>query len=136
MNDKGKMIRSFVLGFFLGGALVYTGIHFYQHYCADHHDLWGRHRKLDSKRILEKLNKELDLNAEQKTQVEKILESKLPKIKELRETVRPQFSAIRESIQTEIRGILQPEQQAKFDRLVENFEKRRKEWEDKMDAGK
>lgn len=135
MNDKGKIVRSFILGFVLGGALVYTGIHFYRHYCKGQ-ILWGRHHRFDSKKMLEKLSKELDLNANQRAQVEKILESNLPKFKELKESVRPKFDAIRESIQKEIRALLNPEQQIKFNKLVEDFEKRREKWEERRDQGR
>jgi len=133
MNNPDRSVRSFILGFLLGGVLVYTGIHFYQHYCLDRHRT-DEPRSLDSKRILEKLSKKLDLSAEQKVQVEKILESKLPKIKELRETVRPQFDAVRKAIRTEIRENLQLAQQVKFDQMVEENEKRRKEREDRTDG--
>lgn len=130
MNNKGKIVWSFLLGFVLGGAVVFTGIHFCHHYGMGH-PFWGR--PFSSKKILQKLSRELDLSAEQKTQVEKILESNLPKFKTLRESIRPQLAAIRQSIQTEIRAVLKPEQQTKFNKLVQDFEKRRQEWEESQE---
>lgn len=133
MNNKWKVINSFVLGMILGGALVYTGIHFFRHHWTEHGE---RHHEFKSKRILAKLSKELNLSAQQITQVEKILELGLPKMNALRESVRPQISAIRKSINEEIRAILEPEQQEKFKKIVEDFEMRRKKREERADSGK
>ena len=135
MNDKGKAARSFVLGLLLGGALVFTSFHFCRHHWGGR-GFWGRHEGFNSQRIFEKLNKELGLSAEQKVQVEKILETQLPKIKELRKTVRPRFDAVREQIQTEIHAVLKPDQIVKYNKIVAEFEKHRKDMEDKMEHGK
>lgn len=135
MNDKKRIVLTFILGFILGGAIVFTGIHFCRHYRLNR-ALWAHHGGFDSKESLKKLSKNLDLNAEQKVEVEKILAAYLPKFKELRESVRPQFTAIRESMQNEIRNILKPEQRTKFNKMVEDFENSRKKWKEKMDRDK
>ena len=131
MSDKARMIRSFFLGLILGGVLTYTGLHCYRHHWR--HGYWGPHPEFGSKRILDKFTRELNLSAEQKSKVEKILESHMPKMKTLRDSVRPQFNALRESIQTEIRAVLRPDQLAKFDKIVQDFKMKRKEWEEKRD---
>ena len=135
MNEKVRFIRSFVLGFVLGGSAVYTGIHF-----CRHHGMrgapWESRGGFHSKKMLEKMSEELDLTPEQKVLVEKILAANLPKFKELKESVRPKFSAVRSALQAEIRAVLKPEQQAKFDKLVGEFENRRKMWEEKRNSEK
>ena len=135
MNDKKIVVRSFILGLILGGALSFTGLHCYRRHRMDG-GLWGRHGHFDSKKLLEKFTKELDLSAEQKSQVEKILETNLPKMKALRETVRPQFKAIGESLQSEIRAVLKPDQLPKFNKMAAEYEARRKEREEKRDGEK
>jgi hypothetical protein len=99
MNEKRKVVLSFLLGFTLGGALVYTGVHYCRHYWRmDHHGFWGgRHKEFSSEKILERFGKKLDLTADQKVEIGKILDSKLKKLTELRDKIRPQFKALRES---------------------------------------
>jgi Spy/CpxP family protein refolding chaperone len=124
MNEKMKFLISFLLGLVLGGALFYTGMHFCRHHWKG--DPSRMNREHDPKKMLEKLSKELGLSADQKVQVEKIFESKMVKIKDLREKVRPQFEAVRKAIDAEIRAVLTPEQQVKFEVLVKQFEEHRK----------
>ena len=73
-------------------------------------------------RLLERFSSKLDLTAEQKTQVAAILETKRQKIKALRSEIHPKFEEIRYSTNEEIRKLLAPRQQEKFDKL-------RSEWE-------
>lgn len=125
MSEKLKFVRSFVLGFLLGGALVYTGLHVFRHHWKPHR-MWDSHRQIRPAKLVEKLNRKLDLGAEQKVQIEKILETQLGKMKKLKDNVHPQFKAIWTESRTKIRAVLKPEQQGKFDKMVEDFEKRRK----------
>ena len=129
MSEKRKIAWSFILGLVLGGALVFTGNHFCRHYGRMGLGFRGWHRDLTAKRILDKFGKKLNLDPDQRAKIELILDAKLKKMKELRETVKPQFKSLRESTQAEIRALLRPDQQAKFDEIARDFEKRREKME-------
>ena len=124
MSEKANLLRSFILGLIVGGALAVTGLHFYRHHW--HMGREGRH-EFDSQRLLEKFSGKLDLDADQKSRVEKILNADLPKMKALRDAAKLQFKAIRQSMQTEIRSALRPDQTERFDKMVQDYEKRREE---------
>ena len=130
MNEKKKVVVSFVLGLVLGGAVVYTGLHFCYTHWKDH-AIKGFYGGFDSQRMLDKLTHKLDLNLEQKVQIEKILESKFPKMKEIKESVRPELDALRKSLQTEIRSVLDSDQQKQFDEIIVKYEERKLKWKEK-----
>lgn len=67
--------------------------------------------------LLNKFSSKLDLTPEQRTQVAAILEEKRQKIDGLRSQFQPQFESVRNSTRDEIRKILNPDQQKKFDVL-------------------
>jgi len=77
--------------------------------------------------ILERFNKELRLSAEQKAQVAAIFDAKHPQMVALQDEMKPKFEALQSSAQTEIRKILDPGQQIKFDALNTKMEARWKE---------
>lgn len=79
-------------------------------------------------RKVEHLDSKLDLTDEQKSRVESIIESKHQQAKAIFEESRPKMEALKKSTDTEIRAILTPEQQAKFDKLAADREAKHKEW--------
>lgn len=85
-------------------------------------------------RKVEHLDSKLDLTDEQKTRVESILESKHQQAKAIFEESRPKLQALKKSTDTEIRAILTPDQQAKFDKLAAEKEAKHKEWKAKKAA--
>lgn len=134
MSDKNKKIWTFLTGLVLGGALMYTGLHFCSHY--DWAGSWMKPPKHGSKKLAERFNRELDLTPDQKIKVEAILESHMKKMKDMRDSMRPRFDEDREAVRTEVRVLLTPEQQVKFDKMNAEFEARRKKWQEKRDRGK
>jgi Spy/CpxP family protein refolding chaperone len=85
-------------------------------------------------RKVEHLDSKLDLTDEQKTRVESILESKHSQAKTIFEESRPKMEALRKSTDTEIRAILTPEQQVKFDKFALERQEKHKEWKAKKEA--
>jgi Spy/CpxP family protein refolding chaperone len=83
-------------------------------------------------RMVEKMSRELQLSAEQKTQVQAILEAKHPQMMALHEEMRPKFEALRNTTHEEIRKVLNPEQQVKFDAFSKKHEERRKMFREKF----
>ena len=90
---------------------------------------WRAHWKKGSKRqeMVERFSKELHLSADQKNQVAAIFEAKHPQMEILRDEMKPKFEALRASTQAEIRKLLTPEQEKKFDEMNAKMEERWKE---------
>jgi Spy/CpxP family protein refolding chaperone len=108
-------ILTFLLGIVVGGSAVL----FY----GWHSGRW--HRRPDRQRIVRHFTRELNLTADQTTQLDKIMEESFKKTAEQRDQVEPQFKAIREETSNRIRQILTPEQLTKFNEMVRRFEERR-----------
>ncbi len=93
------------------------------------HESFRSHWKHGSMRqhMLEKFSKELHLTADQKTKVAAIFEAKHPEMAALQEEMRPKFEALRQSTQAEVRKVLNPDQQKKFDEMNAERKERWKE---------
>ena len=82
----------------------------------------GLMRAVDSRpfgrgRLLAHLSRRLHLSAEQRSEVERIVEAKRRKLDALRSELHPRFDEVRESARREIRKLLDARQQEEFDRL-------------------
>jgi Spy/CpxP family protein refolding chaperone len=77
-------------------------------------------------RMQERFSSRLDLTPEQKQQIGAILEDMRQKVSALRTEIRPRFEEIRRAVREEIRSLLTPEQQKKFDAMQSEWESRRK----------
>ena len=83
---------------------------------------------------VEHLTKALDLTPEQQAKVQPIFEQAKPQIMAARQEARQKITAIRENLQSQIRPILTPAQQQKFDALKKAREDMRKAREEMRDA--
>lgn len=81
-------------------------------------------------RIVERLNRALSLDEAQKAAVVSILESHKPELLALKKDAKGRFDAIRESTDAEIRKVLRPGQQEKFDRLTARWRERMRAHDD------
>jgi len=115
--DWRKYAPIFLLGLLLGAA----GGSLAQRAAARH---WkkGPH----ASRMLEKLGRELQLDAGQKDAAKILLESDRVKFEALHEESLARFQALRAASRAEIRKLLTPEQQAKFDVIAARHEARMK----------
>lgn len=77
--------------------------------------------------IVAKLDKELGLTSDQKKQITAIFEAQHPRMIAIHEEMRPKFESIKQKTQEDIRKVLTPEQQPKFDALNAKWEQRMKE---------
>lgn len=66
--------------------------------------------------LVERLASELDLTADQRTKIEEVLTARRTSMEALRRDVRERFDAEQRSLRDDIRKVLTPEQQEKFDR--------------------
>jgi Spy/CpxP family protein refolding chaperone len=83
---------------------------------------------------VERLTKALDLTPDQQAKVKAIFEQAKPQIQAAREEGRQKAQAIRENIQAQIRPILTPAQQQKYDAIKKAREDMRKAREEMRDA--
>jgi Spy/CpxP family protein refolding chaperone len=83
---------------------------------------------------VEHLTKALDLTPEQQAKIQPIFEQAKPQLKAARQESREKVRAIRENTMAQIRPILTPQQQEKFDALRKARENMRKAREEMRDA--
>ena len=72
----------------------------------------------------ERLQEELSLTTEQRTAVDAILEEREAEMRELWAQMKPKYDALRETIRAEIMGVLDEEQQQRFQALIERSRSR------------
>ena len=68
-----------------------------------------------SGRLIERLTRELDLTDDQRSKIEGVLTARRPRLDALQQEVRAKFDAEQEGLRNEIRALLTPPQQQKFD---------------------
>ncbi len=93
------------------------------------HRRWGGQHFQE--RLLQRFNAKLQLTPEQRTNVAAILEAKRQKIDALRTEMRPKFEELRNSTHAEIRRLLAPAQQQKFDVMQAEHDNRMKRFRDR-----
>jgi Spy/CpxP family protein refolding chaperone len=70
--------------------------------------------------------REVDLTADQQKQVDAILDSVLARYNAIHQTVQPQYDQARQDGRAQIRQLLTPEQQPKFDDFLKRMDDERK----------
>jgi len=73
---------------------------------------------------VEKMSGKLDLSAEQRTQYEAILKTKMEKKTALKKTMKAEKEKISEEYRAKVKGILSVDQTAKFDNMMAKYEKK------------
>ena len=76
--------------------------------------------------MLDRFSSGLRLTPEQRTQVGALLETKRQKMDTLRAEMRPRFEEVRQSTQADIRRLLTPDQQTRFDEMEKDWQTRLK----------
>ncbi|HVB33424.1 MAG TPA: hypothetical protein VNJ52_03480 [Patescibacteria group bacterium] len=106
------MVAVFVLGGLVGGLGAIVG-----------HHLNETPRR---ERIIDRLSHELDLSAQQRTEIQAIFADGHKRFdavfQKSQDQARPQYDAIRHDIHARIRAILMPAQQAKFDDFLRRLD--------------
>jgi len=117
-NTRTTAIAVVIIAFIAG---VFVGI------AGDHlliiHHLFPRH--FGSRPIADRLERELHLNAQQKTQVQQILDRHRARIDAVMGNVRPQIRAEIDATNAEIEKILKPDQRAQFEKMKMRMPRRR-----------
>jgi hypothetical protein len=110
----------FVLIIALGIIIGAAGMYSYGWYTGHWRRPFNRHRVIDY------LQRELDLSPAQAQQLQQIISNMDQKESDLRDQVEPQFQAIREEARAETRKILNEQQLQKFNAMVKRWDANRK----------
>ena len=95
----------------------------------------GPHHHMMTGNPFEHLNKDLSLTDDQKTKVQPIIDQVKPQMKAIHEEAMQKMHALLENAGSQIRPLLTPEQQQKFDAMKKAHEDMRKAHEE-MEAAK
>lgn len=106
----------FILGIVIGAVGMYN----YAWYTGHWHRRFSRHRVIDY------LQRELNLSQTQTQQLQLIFNSMDKRESDLRDQIEPQFQAIREEARAETRKILNEQQAEKFNAMVKRWDAKRK----------
>ena len=125
--------KQIIIAFLLGAVVTALGTYacpFYRRPWG-----WGKGGHFQEK-MLKRFDARLHLTPDQEKEVAAILAQKRGKIDALRSEIRPKFEAIRKTTRAEIRQILTPEQQTKFDKMSAEWEERAGKFRNRWEGGK
>lgn len=126
MTTRAKGALLLLLAFLLGAATGGLGFGLYR----ERTGWWGSRR--DPARFqqfqLNRLTRELELRPDQRQQVEAVLRETGQEFTRLREEIGPRVREIRARSRDRIRSVLDPGQQAKFETLAAEWERRAERW--------
>ena len=117
---KKIQINQVFIALLLGAVLGAAGIQLRDYGCLMGMPHPGGMRK----HMIKKIERALNLGAEQKKQVEAIFDVMQPRMQALRDEMRPKFEAMRDETRAQIRQILTPEQLPEFERLNKKMDAR------------
>ena len=116
-----RTIWNYVLLAFCAGLLLGAWIGVY-HERTVFHQFWAHGP--DTQKILARLSEKLNLTPQQEQEVQLVLEAKREKILSLHRQMRSQFEELRLSMRADMAKILTPDQEAKFTRMTQEWDKR------------
>ncbi len=70
--------------------------------------------------LLERLTRDLDLTAEQRTRLDEVLRASRDRVEQLQRDVRGRFEQEQRNLHEEIRKVLTPDQQQRFEKLIQD----------------
>ena len=123
-NSKSRLKTWLVLvAVFALGAV--TGIGLSGVYRSKVNASFREGRARDHQAMFEKIRNDLNLNAEQATEMQKVLDETAGEFRNLRGELRPRYEEIRLKARGRMRAILRTDQQQKFDSLMAEIDARR-----------
>ncbi|HUQ47237.1 MAG TPA: Spy/CpxP family protein refolding chaperone [Gemmatimonadaceae bacterium] len=131
--------KSYALLFLIGALIagIAIGITVDRYFTHDRHDRHGPGSGLD------RMSKELDLTAAQRTQVDSIMTRRRTQMRELYKPLRPQLDSLQkigkvlsDSTHEQLKRVLTPEQGKKLDEMRERGRKEAAEMRARRDSGK
>jgi Spy/CpxP family protein refolding chaperone len=136
MMQRSKGIALlFLIGAFVAGIAI--------GFAADRAMGRDRHGPRRPRSQVDRMARDLNLNAAQRASVDSILEGRRKQMRQLFAPIRPQMDSLMEvgkvigdSTHAQLRRILTPEQRVKFDRMHEESKKRGAEARARWDSGR
>ena len=128
MTPRGKTrlkIWLVVLGVFILGSVTGAALDSLYRMKASGDRTHDRGGRRDKKDMFDEMKRDLSLSDQQATEIRAILDQTRDEYRKLRTEVRPRYDAIRQQGRTRIRGLLNAEQQQKFDAKVAEHDARR-----------
>ena len=123
-SSKGRLKTWLVLvAVFALGAV--TGVGLSGVYRSKVNASFREGRARDHQAMFEKIRNDLSLNAEQATEMQKVLDETAGEFRNLRGELRPRYEEIRLKARARMRAILRTDQQQKFDALMAEIDARR-----------
>jgi len=119
-----KAVAGVVLVFFLGVLAGGIGVYRFHRHRMDR--FFRGEPGAMSASLVHRLSRDLDLDASQRERVEAIARRTHEEMREVRQQNRPRVEEILERGRREIRAALRPEQQRRFDEIVEERRHRRR----------
>jgi Spy/CpxP family protein refolding chaperone len=98
-------------------------------YMNGHPHAWDKPGAREA-RLLKEFTRELDLTDSQRQAVGAILQAQRERIRSIRSEIRPRMEEIRDEAGGEIRALLKPEQQKRFEVLEERMKEERRKREE------
>jgi len=108
----------FVVGVLVGGFAVHL------YYAKEQRGRGDRGDRFHAERFIERLERELALTAEQRARIDEILQRARVESDELHREMVPRVRGHMQQTRAQIRGVLTPQQQEKFDALHERYRER------------
>ena len=112
-----------VLSLFAVGVLV-GGLAVHLYYAKDQRERGDRGGRLHVGRFIERLERDLALTAEQRARIDEILQRARAESDDLQREMGPRVRGHMQQTRRQIRSVLTPEQQEKFDALQERHRQR------------
>lgn len=125
MTPRVKGALLLIVAFLLGAAAGALGFGIYQVRTGGWRSPRGERFQ---QFMLRRLTNELDLKPDQRQQVETVLRETGEEFARLREEIRPRFREILTRSRGRIKAVLDGGQQAKFDVLADEWERRAERW--------
>ena len=126
MNEKSgtslKTWLALLVVFVLGGV---TGAGLSGVYRSKANASFRESREKEHKAMFEKIRNDLNLNAEQSKEMQKVLDDTAGEFRTLRSELRPRYEELRLKARGRMRALLTAEQQQKFDTLMSEIDARR-----------
>lgn len=120
---RWKAIASVILIFLLGGVAGAFVMHTIDQQRMERFVKGEPHMMREF--IIQRMNRELNLDQAQLDQVRTIIGETHSEIREVRKQIRPQIDQILQRSEDRVRAILRPDQLEKFNKIVEERKKRR-----------
>ncbi len=115
------IIAVFILGAVAGGVISHAACWNRPH--------WGEIHPREQ--VVRRLSRKLHLDADQKAQVEVIVNDAHNQMREMRRETQPKIDSIMGNAQQKIRAILRPDQKAEFEKLIARWKAQREKLQEK-----